>query len=186
MVTGVDAFHIDFAVIDFFGQSSVQQRFYLHILDRAALHCKKVIFFIHPAPVDDLMQFFFQNSIQPDSGASAIALPKRMRHIHLHILLDDLIERRLRHRVDAFQCRTQIHHRCKAEISFCNVHCPHLSSELVDITEQAFMDGRKPFEGACLEGIQQAGVIELKRPGLAEFFFCPSKLSFTRQTKLIL
>ena len=75
VVTGVDAFHIDFAVIDFFGQSSVQQRFYLHILDRAALHRKKVIFFIHPAPVDDLMQFFFQNSIQPDSGASAIALP---------------------------------------------------------------------------------------------------------------
>lgn len=48
------------------------------------------------------------------------------------------------------------------------------------------MDGRKPFEGAYLEGIQQAGVIELKRPGLAEFFFCPSKLRFTRQTKLIL
>ena len=47
------------------------------------------------------------------------------------------------------------------------------------------MDGRKPFEGAYLEGIQQAGVIELKRPGLAEFFFCPSKLSFTRQIQLI-
>ncbi len=47
------------------------------------------------------------------------------------------------------------------------------------------MDGAQPLR-CYLDGIQQAGVIELKRPGLAEFFFCPSKLSFTRQTKLIL
>ena len=48
------------------------------------------------------------------------------------------------------------------------------------------MDGRKPFEGAYLEGIQQAGIIELKRPGLAEFFFCPGQLGLIRQPKLIL
>ena len=48
------------------------------------------------------------------------------------------------------------------------------------------MDGRKPLKVPTSKVIQQAGVIELKRPGLAEFFFCPSKLSFTRQTKLIL
>ena len=48
------------------------------------------------------------------------------------------------------------------------------------------MDGRKPLEGADLEGIQQTGVIKLERPGLAEFFFCPGQLGLIRQPKLIL
>ena len=109
-----------------------------------------------------------------------------MGHIHLHILLDDLIEGGLRHCIDAFQCRAQVHHRRKAEIALCDIHRPHLSRKLVDVSEQILMDGRKPLEGADLEGIQQTGVIKLERPGLAEFFFCPGQLGLIRQPKLIL
>ena len=39
---------------------------------------------------NDLPEFLFQNGIQPEPGASAVALPERVRHIHLYILLRDL------------------------------------------------------------------------------------------------
>ena len=70
VVAGVDAFHIDLAVIDLFGQGGAQQGLYLHILDRAALHRKEIVPLIDAAPVDDLMQLLFEDGIQPDAGAA--------------------------------------------------------------------------------------------------------------------
>ena len=76
MIACVDALHIDQPVCDPVCEGCTEQGFDLHVLDGAALHGKEIIALIHPAPVNDLMQLLFQDAVQPDAGAAAIALPE--------------------------------------------------------------------------------------------------------------
>lgn len=46
MIAGVNAFHIDIAVIDFVSKRSFQQHLYFNILNWAALHDKKIFLFV--------------------------------------------------------------------------------------------------------------------------------------------
>ena len=131
------------------------------------------------------MQLFFQDAVQPDAGAAAIALPERMRHIHLHILFDDLIVSRLRHPVDAFQRCRQIHDWRKAKISLCDVHGPHLPGKRIDILKQMAVDRRQTCKRTDCKGIQQPGIIQLQCFGLADLFLGARQFGFVRQPKFI-
>ena len=79
MIAGVHALHINLPVVDLVGQGRFQKGFDLQIFDRAALHRQQIVLLVYPAPVNDLTEFLFQNSVQPEPGASAIAL--RQYHI---------------------------------------------------------------------------------------------------------
>ena len=185
MIACVDALHIDQPVCDPVCEGCTEQGFDLHVLDGAALHGKEIIALIHTAPVDDLMQLLFQDAVQPDAGAAAVAFPEGMGHIHLHILLDDLIKGGLRHPVDAFQSRSQIHDRCEPEIALGNVHGAHLPGKGVDLAEQIAVDLLQARKCPHREGIQQAGVVKLQRFGLADFFLSPGQRGLVGQVQFI-
>ena len=51
IVAVVDAFPIDFTAIDIIGQGGLEDMLDFDILNGATLHSKKIIFFIHLAPV---------------------------------------------------------------------------------------------------------------------------------------
>ena len=74
--------------------------------------------------------------IKPDTGTATIALSERMGDIHLHIFFDDFIKISLRHRVNACQCRIQIHQGRKSKTALCKIDCAQLPREVVDILEE--------------------------------------------------
>ena len=53
---------------------------------------KEIILFINQTPVDDLMEFFLQNKIEPNTGATPVTFAKRMSNIHLNIFFNDFIK----------------------------------------------------------------------------------------------
>ena len=60
----INASRINFTAIDIISQSGFEYMFNLNISDRAALHGEKIIFFIHHAPINNHMEFDFENDIQ--------------------------------------------------------------------------------------------------------------------------
>ena len=118
VVAVVDALHIDLSAIHIIGECVFQKVFDFNIFYRAALHCKKIIFFIHLAPINDLMKFGFENEVELNAGAAPVALPKGVGDIHFHILLDDFIKSRLRHFINIFKWRFKVHQRSKTEVAF--------------------------------------------------------------------
>lgn len=85
----------------------------------------------------------FQNRVQPEPGASAVALSEWVRHVHLHILGNDLVKGRLRHGPDVLQSCLQIEDGRKAEIALCNVDRAYLPRKVVYPIKEVFVDLRK-------------------------------------------
>ena len=131
------------------------------------------------------MQLLFQDAVQPNAGAAAIAFPEGVSNVHLHILFDDLIKGGLGHPVDAFQRRSQIHDRCEPEIALGNVHGTHLPGKGIDILKQIPVDIRQSFKRSHRKGVQQTGIIECKRFGLADLFLSPGQRGLVGQTKFV-
>ena len=97
---------------------------------------------------------FFQNRVQPEPGASAVALSEWVRHVHLHILGNDLVKGRLRHGPDVLQSCLQIEDGRKAEIALCNVDRAYLPRKVVYPIKEVFVDLRKAPKSSHLKGVQ--------------------------------
>ena len=181
MIACINTLHIHLTVIDLFRQCFMQKYLDFQIFYRTALHGHQIVAFIHAAPIHHLMQFFFQDAVQPDTGTAATAFPERVRHVHFHIFFNNFIKRGLRHPVNAFQCRAQIHNRCKAEISLCDVYGAHLTGKFVDIFKQIFMDHCKACKCSYRKSIQQTRIIQRQRLLFADPFLFTGKLQFIGQ-----
>ena len=101
----VDAFHIDFTAVDVIGQGSFQDMLDFDILNGATLHSEKIIFLIHLAPVNDLVKLGFENKVEPNTSTAPITFSEGVGDIHFYVLLDDLIESRLRHFINVSNSR---------------------------------------------------------------------------------
>lgn len=71
--------------------------------------------------------------IQSDSHCPAIAFPKRMRHIHLHILFYNFIKSCLRHLFNIFKRLFQISNGDKPKIPFCKIDLSYFTRKIVNI-----------------------------------------------------
>ena len=152
----VDALHIDVPAVDLVRKRVLQNVLDLRVPDRTAFHRQQIILFIHAAPVDHLVQLDFQQMIQPDAGAAPVALTEGVGNVHLHIFLDDLIERGLRHLFNIGEGRFQVHHRSETEIALGDVDGAELTGKIVDLLKEALMDKLQRGKSARRQLIQQA------------------------------
>ena len=88
----INALHIDFTAIDVIGQGSLENMLDLNIPNGAALHSKQIVLLVHLAPIHHHTDFLFEDAVQPNPHASAVALPEGVRNIHFYILFYDLVE----------------------------------------------------------------------------------------------
>ena len=86
-----------FPIINLIRQIRLYQKPQFQVVYRTSFHCLQILYLINFCPVRYFPQTFFEDHVQPDSRASAIALHKRVCHIHFHILCDDFLKCVFRH-----------------------------------------------------------------------------------------
>lgn len=63
--------------------------------------------------------------------ASAVALHKQMRNVHLNVFVDNLFKRIIGHILNLAQIFLQIHCRCKCKIALRYIHCADSSCKIM-------------------------------------------------------
>ena len=96
-----------------------------------------------------------EHLIQPDAHAAPIPLPERMRHIHLDILLHDLIKCRVRHGIDIHKRCIKIHHWGEAKVSFGEIDGAHFAGEVIDFAEKEPVNRSQRLKSSWFQRIQK-------------------------------
>ena len=159
--------------------------FDFNIFYRAALHGKKIIFLINPAPINDLVKFGFENEVEPNTGAAPVSFSERMGDIHFHILLDDFIKRGLRHFINVGKCRFKVHQRRKTEVAFWNVYGSEFSGKIVNFIKKILVNCFQCGGFSCFQFIKQPAIKKFKRLFLADMFFLAGKVGSVCQPQFI-
>ena len=132
----VYAFHEYLAVIDTVSQSLFQQGFDTDGVSRAAVHGVKILLLVNLAPVNTHLHLFLENQVKPDACRTAISFHKRVRHIHLHILVRYLVERRLRHLFNHLKVLHQVFRTAEDGATFRDGLGAYLAGKVVEATEE--------------------------------------------------
>ena len=91
-------------------------------------HGRQILILVDPAPVHAFFKVRF--SIRsPDPGAAPVSFHEGMRHIHLDVFADDLIQRRFRHVFDTVQDVRKISGIGEREAALADFPGPYLPGE---------------------------------------------------------
>ena len=118
-------------VVNLIGHCTFEQSMDATAIRMAGNHGIKIVTFVNPAPIYAHLHALLEYHVQPDARRTAIALHKRMSRIHLYVLLYNLVESRLWHRLYGFQVAVQMLCQTKQSIPLSDGFRTNLASEVI-------------------------------------------------------
>ena len=125
----VDSLHEHFSVIDPVCQSTREQTADMRGIRNAFPHGRQILIFLSSDSSPRIFQSPLQHQVQPDPGAAPVSFHEGMRHIHLDVFADDLIQRRFRHVFDTAQDVRKISGIGEREAALADFPGPYLPGE---------------------------------------------------------
>lgn len=114
-----------------------------------------------------------------------VPFPERVGNVHLHIFFHDLFKGGLGHLLNAVECRFQIEHRSKPEVSLGQVDGADFSGEVVDFLKENPVDLLERRNSPGCKLIQPTAFIELHRFLLADALLFPGQVRRAGQSQFV-
>lgn len=126
-----------------------------------------------------------KHMVKPDSSAAPVAFPERMGNVHFYVFFNNLVKVRLRHGIDAFKSRIEIHDGRKAEVSLGKIDIPDFSCKFMDVFEKISMNYLQRLESAGGKVNQYSLVKELCSLLFADSLFLTGKNDRVRNAEFV-
>ena len=159
----------NFSVVRLVGQVRLYESTEFKVVDRASLHCLKILVLINVPPIHHSTKVLLKHHIQPYAGGSSIPFHKGVGDIHFHILGYDVLKGRLRHLLNRRQRFLQVEAVGEAEVTLGDIHFPYLSGKVIETSEQILVYLLETLGRADFYLLNVSALVEAVSVGKAKF-----------------